>query len=171
MRPLHPALSLFGEKPGCRACCSVHGKSVQSWGGGGLKVENQQCPFCVYVLSWGALGKNHFQDPPLSCSTNIIFRNPPLSCARVRGESEIRGLGEGFGLLRAHISGKMLQNFNRGRMAAMCLDDACTIQFTRLSRDLHSLLAGFGLVFSGMENGHLQSLHSTMDTNLVHKCL
>ena len=67
-----------------------------------------------------------------------LFFFGQLIGARVRSESKIGGLGEGFGLLRAHINSKMLQNCNRGRMAAMCLDDACTIQFTGLSSNLHS---------------------------------
>ena len=34
---------------------------------------------------------------------------------------------------------------------------------------MFSRLAGFGLVFFGIGNGHPQSfLHSTMDTNLIH---
>ena len=36
-----------------------------------------------------------------------------------------------------YISRNMLQNFHRGRMAAMCLDDACTIQFTGLNVPSH----------------------------------
>ena len=31
--------------------------------------------------------------------------------------------------------------------------------------------AGFGPAFSSIGNGHQQSLHSTIDTNLIHKTL
>ena len=33
-------------------------------GGGVLKVENQQCVLCVYVLSWGAFRQKSFSGPP-----------------------------------------------------------------------------------------------------------
>ena len=57
--------------------------------------------------------------------------------ARIGSESKKGDLGEGFGLLHAHIGSNMLQNINYGRTVVLCLDDARTIQFTGFNIPSH----------------------------------